>query len=114
MNQQRQRIKHKLDSELADIRFDRTDDVVKRTHPKSWVSRGRALWNKEIELPLMPVSTALVLLLTAAAIYHYKAPAADPELALLDKRQLIETGGNFYWQDEFDRVVNRIENQTKS
>ncbi len=112
MNPDEYSVKQQLDEELMDIHFTRTAQVLAHTHPATRWERINALWNKEIELPLVPLGLASVLLFTWAAIQAVQT--LDDGNAHLQERQLIEAGGNMYWKDDLEKVVARYENPNKS
>jgi len=110
MNRERERIKKRLDEELGGLRFGGQEETVRRTHPRSWRDRLRTFWNKDIEIPLLPLGASLAVILAVAAIYQLSDAKNDSgDSAQQDERQLIEAGGNTYWKDDYERAVASIE-----
>ncbi|MDF2719401.1 MAG: hypothetical protein K0R28_6326, partial [Paenibacillus sp.] len=54
MDNDKEPVKARLDEELRDLRFQGAANVLARTHPRTWAERIRAIWNKEIEIPVVP------------------------------------------------------------
>ncbi|TNJ54506.1 hypothetical protein FE784_39900 [Paenibacillus hemerocallicola] len=111
MDNDKEPVKARLDEELRDLRFQGAANVLARTHPRTWAERIRAIWNKEIEIPVVPSGAAVAVLLLMLAIQQTANP--DPEQAAPRNRQLVEAGGNTYWKDEFERAVANAENQNQ-
>ncbi|MCJ8010536.1 hypothetical protein MUG84_02120 [Paenibacillus sp. KQZ6P-2] len=108
-------MKQELDWELSGLQFGKQAEVIRRTHPSTLKDRLRSFWNKELELPVIPLGTAIALLLTAVYLYHaVREPKQAPVSGEAKQRELIETGGSFYWKDEFERRLARIENPDQS
>lgn len=112
MSRDKESAKTRLDEELSELRFTEQADVLKRAFPKTRSERLRALWNKEIELPVVPGVTAALLLFVFLGIQ--RIPGSEPDPAVPPARQLVETGGNTYWKDELEKAVTHAENQNKS
>jgi hypothetical protein len=113
LDQEQPTVKQMLDRELADLRFDTQAHVIGRTHPTTWRGRLRAFWNKELELPMVPLGTAFVFFLTASFLYYAdRQPKADPAIGneAFQQRELIEAGGSVYWKDEIERRLSHHEN----
>ncbi|TMV47625.1 hypothetical protein FE783_21795 [Paenibacillus mesophilus] len=111
METPKETVKKRLDEELGSLQFTKTDGVLARTHPRTWAEHIRAIWNKDIEIPVVPSGAAVTVLLAMLAIHHAATP--DQESAVPRNRQLVEAGGNTYWKDDFEKAVANAENQTK-
>ena len=112
-HEQTSKLKEQLDAELSGLRFSRQEEVVKRTHPATLRGRLRAFWNKELELPVLPLGTAFALLLTSTFLFHsVRDPKSDPAMTSGEpqQRELLKTGGSIYWKDEVERRLARHEN----
>jgi len=105
-------VKRKLDEELSGLRFGDRQKVLGRTHPKTRRDRLRALWNKELELPVVPIGAALLLFFTAAFLYRavLQPKASLPHGGTAFKREMIEEGGSVYWKDVLERRLALDEN----
>jgi hypothetical protein len=115
--QEQERIRAKLEEELGELHFLKSAEVVARTHPRSLWSKLRALWNYELELPLIPIGTGLVVLLAIvlAAQLQDTADQAEPTSSLpRTERQLVVAGGNTYWKDDYERAVADVEIKNES
>ncbi|MED5015781.1 hypothetical protein P9847_00500 [Paenibacillus chibensis] len=114
MEQEQQfNLKEQLESELSGLRFTREAEVIKRTHPVTFRGRLRAFWNKELELPVVPLGTAFALLLTSTFLYHaVRPPKSGPEMSgeVPQQRELVKSGGSIYWKDEIERRLPHHEN----
>ncbi|AOM84255.1 hypothetical protein [Salisediminibacterium beveridgei] len=97
MNHQNERkqIKQALDQELSDVTFSGKDSVLSRTHPKTRKEKLDALWNREVQVPLIPLGAAMFLMITAGTLVGM--PGNDEA-----ERELIERGGSYYWSDMID------------
>ncbi|GGO03914.1 hypothetical protein [Saccharibacillus kuerlensis] len=104
-------LKSRLEEELADTTFTSHTKVLQRTHPSSRRAGLHALWNRELEFTVKPGSliigtAALLLLLASPYAVHTLHNTPFPS----DKRELIEAGGNVYWEDIYRKEVKRLEN----
>ncbi|WP_158629981.1 hypothetical protein [Cohnella sp. AR92] len=117
MRPEQEFIRKKLDEELGDLHFLKSAEVLERTHPRSWRAKLRAIWNYELELPLIPISASLAVLLAILFVVPFKgdvykgerrgdSPHAD--------RQLVEAGGNTYWKDDYEKAVEDVEIKDQS
>ncbi len=107
---ERESMNKRLREELEELRFGGQEDVVRRTHPRSWSDRLLALWNKELELPIVPLGLSLVILLAVAAASQLRS-SDDGSEAADNRRELVEVGGNTYWKDDYEKAVAAIENK---
>lgn len=111
MDPNKEAAKRRLEAELSGLRFDGADKVMARAFPRSWPERIRAIWNMEIEIPVVPGGTALAVLLLLFAGYQANGPNRGNDG--LEGRQLVEAGGSTYWKDEFDKAVANAQNQNE-
>ncbi|BBI31658.1 hypothetical protein [Cohnella abietis] len=110
MKPEQELIKRQLEEELELLRFSRGREVLERTHPRSWRSRLKAFWNKEIELPVIPLGVGIALIATIVMIAQLdKDEHRGADAIYLQKRQLIEIGGNTYWKDDYEKAVSEDE-----
>jgi hypothetical protein len=98
---EKNKVKKQLEQELQNVRFTKHQEVMNRTHPVSFKHKLASFWNKEIEIPLLPIGAALTLLLFSWGIsgFNPEQQTTTPE------RELVEFGGNMYWKDELEKVV---------
>ncbi|MBM4764401.1 hypothetical protein [Bacillus sp. B15-48] len=101
MNDEKKQIKAQLDRELQEVKFTKQQKVLNRTHPISFKQRLLALWNKELEVPLLPVSSVIILTFLVFGMFAWNN---EPHTSL-SQRELVEAGGNTYWKDELEKVV---------
>ncbi|WP_256758917.1 hypothetical protein [Cohnella sp. WQ 127256] len=108
-------IKEQLDEELGEMRFSKGVEVLERTHPRTWRTRWKALWNKELELPILPVGIGVAIILAVVMINQLgdAQEGIDASITNQKQRQLIEAGGNTYWKDEFEKAVGSVEGDHK-
>ncbi|MFB9275693.1 hypothetical protein [Cohnella cellulosilytica] len=97
----------RLREELDELRFGGQEDVLRRTHPRSWRDRLLALWNKELEVPVVPLGLSFAVLLAVVAASQLRGPDDGDDAST--GRQLVEVGGNTYWKDDYERAVASIE-----
>lgn len=107
---ERESMNKRLREELEELRFGGQEDVVRRTHPRSWRDRLLELWNKELELPVVPLGLSFVILLAVATASQLRS-SDDGSEAVDNRRELVEVGGNTYWKDDYERAVAAIENK---
>ncbi|XEC95131.1 hypothetical protein AB6A23_00635 [Paenibacillus tarimensis] len=104
MKAERERLKQKLDEELEAVEFTRQDEVIKRTHPRTWQDAVVSWWNKEIELPLVPIGIAASFLFALVTFNNLNGHTVEPPV-IREQRQLVEVAGNTYWKDDYERAV---------
>lgn len=110
MNAQEERdgVKAALDEELERIRFAGSAQVLERTHPRGWRRRLHAFWNKELEIPVVPLAAMAAVL---AGTLLWGRLRNEPDSGMADSgmnRVLVEEGANVYWKDEYERAVASI------
>ena len=105
-------MKSRLNEELDGIKFTGHTHVRKHTHPRTWRDRMSAFWNKELELPLVPIGAAAALLLFWSVSHQPDHSATEGDIPLT-QRELIETGGNTYWKDVYEEAVRKHEDENK-
>ncbi|QMV43096.1 hypothetical protein [Cohnella cholangitidis] len=110
---EREFIKNRLDEELSALHFTKENEVLRRTHPRSWKERLTALWNKEIEVPLFPLGASMAVILTVITLTQLQS-FMDADGSLEEQRQLIEAGGNTYWKDDYEKAVASVESDLQS
>lgn len=106
MSRGKVKIKQQLDKELQHIRFTKQHEVLKRTHPVDFKERLASFWNKEIEIPLLPICTIITCLFLSVGIWGFTNEKEHQPL----QRELVEAGGNVYWKDQLERAVVIYEN----
>ncbi|MFD1452099.1 MULTISPECIES: hypothetical protein [Oceanobacillus] len=95
---EKKQIMKKLESELHSIHFTKQENVLQKL--KEQRSKWHRFWNKEISIPVIPVSTIFI---TGVAVFTFiglngKAPVDDELL-------FIEFGGSTYLQQQFEREI---------
>ncbi|GGD51472.1 hypothetical protein [Paenibacillus nasutitermitis] len=103
MKPEQHSFKRQLDEELDALRFTGHHKVRTRTHPRSWLERLRSIWNTELEIPLLPAGSAVLVLLAIAAVHEWQQSHTDENGT--GNPQLIEAGGNTYWDDDYKKAV---------
>ncbi|WP_239616009.1 hypothetical protein [Cohnella mopanensis] len=111
--QEREFIKNRLDEELGTVHFTREAEVLRRSHPRSWLERLKALWNKEIEVPLFPLGVSMAVIIAVVALTPLQN-SMDTDNSHEEQRQLIEAGGNTYWKDNYEKAVAMVESNPQS
>mgnify|MGYP001447668609 FL=1 len=106
MQQEQEKLKHRLDEELRHITFTKQVRVLKRTHPKTFREKFSIWWNKEIELPLRYLGIVMICFLL---IGTYSIFEVNKEEEIDGQRVLVEEGGNYYWKDQLERAVTKHE-----
>lgn len=115
--QEQEVIRQRLDEELGELHFLKSAEVLNRTHPRSWLAKLRALWNYELELPLIPIGASFAVLLAILFVAPLKENMGKGKSAVdlpRAERQLVEAGGNTYWKDDYEKAVEGVEIKDKS
>lgn len=102
-------IRNQLEDELVDFQFNGLDKVLQRTHPKNWLHRASKLWNKEIEIPLLPLASVLFLAISIG-IGSQLIDGNDPISSIQQPTQtkvLVDTGVGIYTYDVLERAVSK-------
>jgi hypothetical protein len=113
MKTEREHCKRKLDEELGRMRFTKEAEVLGLTHPRTWRQKWGALWNKEIEVPLLPLGMSMAVIIAIMAVVQVRNSEINDETRQGDQRQLIEAGGNTYWKDQYERAVASLEGDSQ-
>lgn len=105
MDDDKKRLKNQLDRELATVRFTNHQQVLEKIgQPLTWRKRLHILWNKEIEVPVLPLGATLL------AIFLF---FSAKELVIQEKeteyKELVSIGTYIYWKDEVGKLVNEDE-----
>jgi len=106
MTEKKRQLKNQLDHELKSLHFSKQKDVLERTHPVTWRQKASKLWNKEINIPLVPVSALCVVLLLLFGYKEMILPEMDNTTV---EKELIDVAGNMYWKDDFEKVMIKHE-----
>jgi hypothetical protein len=110
-HKEKQAVRERLDHELKDFHFTRCEKVLQKTHPKSFTEKLSSFWNKEIEIPILPVVVATVLILSTISLRDDR----DSEVITTQAdREIIQIAGYTYWKDDYERVVKEHENKNKN
>lgn len=96
MDEQKQ-AKEQLDRELREIHFTKQREVLTAIRKPTWRKKLNNLWNKEVSIPLFPVSSLLVILLFSFGLYTVNDINQD-----MEPRKLIEIGDSIYWKQEME------------
>lgn len=109
MNREQEIIKQKLDDELRNVKFTKQKDVLNQINHDTWKEKLSSFLNKEIEIPLMPIFTAVTLVFLSWGIWAF-TNQKESQQPLLSHQELVEAGGNIYWKDQLERAVVLHEN----
>ncbi|SHF86332.1 hypothetical protein [Ornithinibacillus halophilus] len=101
---EKKRFKNQLDHELQNIHFNKQEEVLDKAYPTTWKQKLSKLWNKEIDIPLLPVGAVFVLMLFG---YGYKDIFNNDRM--YEDKELVEIAGNTYWKDELEKVMGKYE-----
>lgn len=94
-------VKQKLDEELKSLKFTKQIEVLETMKQPTWREKLHAFWNKEITIPILPVSTAIVLLLFGYGYY-----TIEDHLREVDQNEIIKINGNMYWKDDIEGRIS--------
>lgn len=115
--QERQHIRQQLHNELEYVHFQGHEQVIRQTHPVTWRSSLHMIWNYELEWSWKPSGIVTAAIISALAILLTIQQVNPPSRVGMEgngtyeKRQLIDIGGNIYWQDAYERAVKQYEIQ---
>ncbi|AIQ45390.1 hypothetical protein R70723_05375 [Paenibacillus sp. FSL R7-0273] len=112
MDNGREKIRQRLEDELAPVTFSGHDRVLGQTHPPTLRARLAALWNKELEIPIGALGAAAAVLTTGVLLFYAPQLTTKQQQSIQpqERRELIETGGNTYWKDLYEQAVKQHEN----
>ncbi|MFD2045094.1 hypothetical protein ACFSTA_15530 [Ornithinibacillus salinisoli] len=102
----KRQFKKQLDKELASITFCKQNNVLDRAYPRTWKDKIRNLWNKEVEVPLLPISAVCVIIMFS---FGYKEFYLNQHQVITNENVLIEVAGNTYWKEDLERAMIRNE-----
>ncbi len=106
MQQDKSRIKEQLEDELESLQFMGDKEVLQRVKRKTFRQKLSDIWNKEVEIPLVPAGIAIAVFLSLGVIDLMPENQSDTGMK---ERELVESGGNTYWKDELERVEAKNE-----
>lgn len=113
MRSEEQEMAEQLKQELEEIRFLGAEKVISRTFPKSSRERLSSLWNKEVEISAAAIGyfgAAAAVLLLGGLLWREAIVKPAVSVPLQMSNELLEAGGNYYWKDQYERMVARLEN----
>jgi hypothetical protein len=113
MRSEEQDLAQQLKQELEEIRFLGADKVIHRTFPKTGRERLSSLWNKEIEISAAAIgylSAAVAVLLFGGLLWKEATVKPAASVPFQASNELLEAGGSYYWKDQYERMVARLEN----
>ncbi|GIO21679.1 hypothetical protein [Oceanobacillus sp. J11TS1] len=93
-------MKKKLESELQTIRFTKQRDVLQSLKCAEQKSKWYRFWNKEISIPVIPISTICVSVFVAFSFIGFNA-----ENKRDDDTLFIEFGGSTYLSQQFKKEI---------
>ncbi|MEN2768434.1 hypothetical protein [Ornithinibacillus xuwenensis] len=108
MINEKERIKAHLNNELKHTHFTKQQDVLKRVYPHTWKQKIVTLWNKEIQIPIIPITALFVLVMVSVGSLENSPTDSIDEHN--KERVLVDIAGNYYWEDEFERALLKHEN----
>ncbi|WP_404350976.1 hypothetical protein LG311_07865 [Sutcliffiella horikoshii] len=110
-HKEKQAVKERLDHELKDFHFTGCEKVIQKTHPKSFVEKLSSFWNKEIELPVLPIVLAATLIFSTISLRDDLNSEVTTTQA---EREIIQIAGYTYWKDDYERAVKLHENKSEN
>ena len=110
MTFERNQVREQLEEELSGLKFRGHEEVMKRLQPVTWRERLQELWNREIEVPLVPVGLMVALIAGASFWLRQPTDVQDPRADHPKKLELIEVAGNVYWKEDYERMIAHAEN----
>lgn len=102
------KINEKLNKELEMITFSSEEQVLQRLKQPSLKERLMDVLNKEITIPLVPVTTLAVIAIAIISVSSFwKNQDNHQQLTTLKTTAIVEKGGNLYWKEWFVEVKER-------
>lgn len=108
---EKQAVKAKLDCELRELHFTGYNSVLRKTKPRSLSEKLSSFWNKELEIPLLPVVFATGLFFTALTI---KDDVNKQTITARNDNEIIQIAGSMYWKDDYEKAVKLHENKSEN
>ncbi|MGD7052432.1 hypothetical protein [Sutcliffiella horikoshii] len=105
---EKQAVKERLDHEIKDFHFTGCEKVIQKTHPKSFAQKLSSFWNKEIELPVLPMVVTATLIFSTISL---KDDLNSEVTTTQAEREIIQIAGYTYWKDDYERAVKEHENK---
>ena len=106
MKKANEQLKRHLDKELEQIQFSRQVEVMNKITRITWKDKLHRLWNKEITIPLIPISAVLALCIV---LIGYKEKWQE-EPKNTNSGVLITVAGSYYWKEDLERMMSENEN----
>ncbi|WP_226680788.1 hypothetical protein [Sutcliffiella horikoshii] len=110
-HKEKQAVKERLDHELKDFHFTGCEKVIQKTHAKSFTEKLSSFWNKEIEVPVVPIVVAAVLLFSTISL---RDDLNGEVRTTQGEREIIQIAGYAYWKDDYERAVKEYENKSEN
>lgn len=110
MNKQRQTLKKQLDNELKHLTFSNQQDVVDRLQSITWKQKAMLIWNKEIELPLLPIAAICMVICLSLGMKYIAGNGSISDSTARKTGELVKIDGYVYWKDDLEKMVARYEN----
>lgn len=107
----KQAVKERLDHELKDVHFSGCEKVIQKTHSRSFAQKLSSLWNKEIEVPVLPIVMAVVLFFSTISL---RDDLKSEVITTQAEREIIQIAGYTYWKDDYERAVKLHENKSEN
>ncbi|BAC15313.1 hypothetical protein [Oceanobacillus iheyensis HTE831] len=107
MKRQQQTIKQQLDNELEQLTFTKQAVIIHHVQKQTWKQKCAAIWNKEIEVPLIPVTSVSLVVLLSVGIAFSGDSDSTPENT--HSYETIKVGGNVYIKEDFEELVMQYE-----
>lgn len=105
---EKQAVKVKLDCELRELHFTGYDNVLQKTRARSFSEKLSSFWNKELEIPVLPIVFAAGIFFTALII---KDDLIKQDIAARKDNEMIQIAGSMYWKDDYEKAVELHENK---
>ncbi|WP_017754807.1 hypothetical protein [Calidifontibacillus oryziterrae] len=106
LNKEISEIKKQLDNELRHIHFSNENNVLERSHPRTFLQKIKYWWNKEITIPLVPVG-AIIVIVMGSALTDELGSLNSQKQVISQQRQLVKIAGNIYWNDLVEEELRR-------
>ncbi|HBZ10971.1 MAG TPA: hypothetical protein DEO65_14050 [Bacillus bacterium] len=109
MKSQRKALKKQLDNEMNHITFSKQQEVMDSLRPITFKQKARLIWNKEIELPLLPLTGICMLICLSLGVKYINNYDSIPDSTEKKAGELIEIEDYVYWKEDLEKTVMRYE-----
>lgn len=95
-------MKKQLDTELQHLNFTKHQLVLDHIRTMTWKQKVKLVWNKEVEVPLLPIGAVFVACFLMIGLRNIAPIQNNPTFENRD--QLVEIEGYVYVKDDLEKA----------